>query len=260
MTKIDTLLITGSTRGLGRSLALNFSKAGYFVYAVGRDANSLNELAQTSPLIQPIIANISTEEGREIIIKNMDKHKSISVIHNAAIADPSPFDVLPERLLREHFETNFFSPILISQQLLPQITKGQRILHVTSGAANLALSSLMPYCATKAALEHATHCLNMELNSRGIYCASLRPGMIDTEMQLKFRNSEKNILPNRDFYIDAEKENLLIKPEIVAEFVAWVILKTEDTEFSRTSWNIYDAKHHPAWLFSNGYSSLLGND
>lgn len=245
---INTLLITGCTYGLGRALALKFAKDNYDVYAVGRSKDLLGELAKMHASIQPIVADITTIEGRETINEYVKQKNSISVIHNAAIAEPCQFSLMSESLLREHIETNYIAPILITQNLLPLLTKGQRILHVTSGAANMAISGLMPYCTTKAAMQLATQCLNAEMKSRGVYCANLRPGVIDTPMESKLRDADVRVLPSRDFYINLAKENKLISPELVAEFVSWVMLKTDDASFNETSWNIYDESHHQYWL------------
>jgi len=252
---INTILITGCTQGLGKALTLTFSQMGCYVYAVGRNEKALEELSQASEFIRPIVADIATDQGRHAITKHIKE--PLSIIHNAAIIKPAHFDTLSESLLREHVETNLLAPILITQQLISLLGKGQRILHISSGAASIPLSGLMPYCITKSALEFVTRCLNEELNSRGIYCANLRPGMIDTRMQLSLRNADENALPNREYYVRAENENTLIKPEIVAEFIAWVLMKTKDDVFAETLWNIYDTAHHDAWLLSAGYAHLL---
>lgn len=254
---INTILITGCTQGLGQALALKFSQIGCYVYAVGRNEQALEKLASTSEFIRPIVADIATEQGIHAITKHISEKMPLSIIHNAAIIKPAQFDTLPESLLREHIETNLLAPILITRQLISLLGNGQRILNISSGAASMPLSGLMPYCISKSALELATQCLNVELNSRGIYCANLRPGMINTRMQLNLRNADENALPNREYYIRAENENTLIEPEVVAEFIAWVLMKTKDDVFSETLWNIYDTAHHDAWLLSAGYAHLL---
>lgn len=243
---INTLLITGCSYGLGHALALKFAKDNYHVYAVGRSKNLLQELAKRSSNIVPIVADISTPDGRLAIQNSLDNEKEISIIHNAAIIEPCLFKSIKEALLREYIETNYLAPLLITHSLLSWITKGQRVLHITSGAANLAIPGLLPYCTTKAATQFAMQCLNVEMDSDEVYFANLRPGMIDTPMSSKLRNSDIKKLPSRDFYIESEKK--LIPPEVVAEFIAWVMIKTDNMTFSKTSWNIYDETYHPYWL------------
>jgi benzil reductase ((S)-benzoin forming) len=242
---IKKILITGCSQGLGHSLALQFAKKGCHVFAVGRHLEKLEALARQSSLIQAFSADIATTDGRRKIVETVAKD-SISIIHNAAILDPMMFVDLSESLWRLHFETNFFAPLLITQQLLP-VLKGQRVLHVSSGAANIPLPGLLTYCTTKASLEHATSCLNSELKEREIYFANLRPGMIDTNMQTNLRNTEKSKLPDRQFYIDSKQNNQLLSPDSVAKFVAKVVLETDNNVFCSTSWNVHDERYKE-WL------------
>jgi 3-oxoacyl-[acyl-carrier protein] reductase len=239
---INKVLVTGCSQGLGRAIALKLAEKNCRVYAVGRNEKLLTELSKTSSLIQPIAADIATEAGRQAIFSQVDQSTPFSVIHNAAISKPSLIQVLSEKLLREHFEINYFAPLFITQHFLSSFTTGQRVLHISSGAADLARPGSMPYCTSKALLEHTTKCLNAEFNDRGIYFANLRPGMIDTAMQANLRNSE--LLPDRDFYVQAAKDNKLAPPEIVAAFVAAVLLNTSDSDFSEKLWNIADPSHH----------------
>jgi benzil reductase ((S)-benzoin forming) len=96
----------------------------------------------------------------------------------------------------------------------------------------------MPYCTSKGALEHMTNCFNAEYNKQSIYFANLRPGMIDTNMQEKLRNSNERDLPERQFYLTIKRENKLRTPKIVAEFVKKVMCKTDNLVFSQKLWDI----------------------
>lgn len=245
---INRLLITGCTHGLGRALSCEFSQTECIVYAVGRNEALLNNLAQTSSQIRPILADITTEKGRAIIYEQIDKDEPFSIIHNAAMLKPSQFDSLNEASFREQIETNFISPLLITQQLLPFLHAKQRVLNITSGAANLVLPGLMPYCTSKAAMQLAMRCLSAEFESKEIFFANLNPGMMNTPMQETLRTAGESALPGCEFYRNALKEGKLIPVELVAKFVAWVLLKTEGGVFSEKTWNIYDKSHYMHWL------------
>lgn len=234
---IKNILITGASQGLGRALALQLAEMGHRVYAVGRSENLLSELPTISDLIIPIVADISQPSDREKMYQEIDKNETLSIIHNAAIAIPGLFS--DDLDAQQHFATNYFAPLEITRQLLP-LLKTQRVLHISSGAANIAMPGLLAYSASKSALEQASRCLNAELNSQQIYFSVLRPGMIDTAMQLKLRSSDPSKLPNCEFYRQAEKQHKLTDPREVAKFVIDVLLKTDNEVFSKTVWNIYD--------------------
>lgn len=233
---MPSILITGCSQGLGHALSIVFAEKGYDVYAVGRNQKLLAELGRLSPNIHPIVADIATEQGRDFIGKEVRIQDHFSIIHNAAIAVPCSFEPLSEGLLRSHFEANFFAPLLITQMLLPQLPPETKILHISSGAAHLALPGLTPYCLSKGALDHLTACLNAELEKKKIYCANLYPGVIDTKMQEGLRLAPVDILPGKDFYVQSARENKLARAEDVAKFVASIMLETSGPDFVTTRW------------------------
>jgi benzil reductase ((S)-benzoin forming) len=248
MSNINTILITGASRGLGHALATRFAHTGHMVFAVGRDPAALEQLQANHPkLIHTIVADITTEMGRDAIRKQVtNTGKPLSIIHNAAIAQTSAFPSVTEKSFQEHFVTNVFAPMLLTQQCLPLLTAGQRILHISSGAAVFPLANQLIYCASKAAVEHASRCLNVELNNREIYSGILWPGLMDSPMQEKLRTVGDPA--TREFYIKAKTQQQLLEPALVAEFVEWVLLKTNHTDFSAKTWDIYDVEQHPHWL------------
>ncbi len=82
MSNINTILITGASRGLGHALATHFAQMGHTVFAVGRDQTAIEQLEATHPqLIKPIVADITTATGRDIIHKQvMQSGKPLSII------------------------------------------------------------------------------------------------------------------------------------------------------------------------------------
>ena len=248
MPNINTILITGASRGLGHALATRFAQTGHTVLAVGRDAMALEHLQANYPkFIQAIVADITTEAGREAIYKHvMHAAKPLSIIHNAAIAETCALSNINDELFQTHFATNVFAPLLITQQCLPLLTTGQRILHISSAAAVLPLEHQLLYCTSKAALEHASRCLNTELNERGVYSGILWPGVMTTPMQEKLCTEGEPAA--REFYIKLREQKQSLQPELVAEFTEWVLLKTTNQDFSTKTWNIYDVEQHPNWL------------
>jgi NAD(P)-dependent dehydrogenase (short-subunit alcohol dehydrogenase family) len=179
----NSILITGCTHGLGRELALSFARDNIKVYAVGRDEKLISALSHDFKNITPVVADVAKESGKAVIFESLKNENLSYIIHNAAIATPSMIDNFSEKLLKEHFETNFFAPVLLNKMFLSILKQDSRVLHITSLASELSIPGLMPYCTSKSALEHMTKCFNAEFNSKGIFFANLRPGMIDTEMQ-----------------------------------------------------------------------------
>jgi NAD(P)-dependent dehydrogenase (short-subunit alcohol dehydrogenase family) len=256
---IQAVLISGCTSGLGEQLALHFSSIGCHVYAVGRNEEKLTELGRQSPSIHTIVADITQDADRLTIVEHM-KGVTFSVIHNAGMAVPALFKKLDQHAFMQHVETNFVSPLLLTQQLLPLLKPGQRILHITSGAATQPLPALLHYGTTKAAMQHALLCLDKELSEYGIRCGNLRPGLMDTPLLERWIHMDASQLPQKDFYIRAKANQRAISPSLVAIFVAWVLLKSSDDAFSQTMWNTYDEAQQHHWMPSGVEKPTLLTD
>lgn len=244
---IQNILITGCSSGLGEALALHFSSMGCHVYAVGRNEEKLIALERQNPLIHTIVADITQDTGRLTIAEHM-KGVAFSVIHNAGIAVPTLFKDVEPHSFMQHVETNFVAPLFLTQQLLPFLKSGQRILHITSGAATQPLPGLLHYGTTKAAMQHALLCLDKELSEYGIRCSNLRPGLMDTPLLERWIQMDNRQLPQKDFYVNVKANHQSISPNLVAIFVAWVLLKSSDDAFSQTMWNIYDEAQQQYWM------------
>lgn len=106
--------------------------------------------------------------------------------------------------------------------------RGQKkILVISSKAAESANRGLSSYCSTKAALEMFVKCLFLEQKAAGEYSiVALRPGIVDTNMQKKIRFSKKENFPQVDAYKRAFREKKLLKPEIVAHKI-YFLLKSD---------------------------------
>lgn len=245
---ISAVLITGCTRGLGRELAKNLSSKGCRVYAVGRTCEEFVSLSHESPSINIIQADISSAADRERILEVIvTKETSISIIHNASVASPDLFYALSESALRQHMEVNCIAPLLLTQALLPLLKNGQRILNITSGAASMPLPGLLPYCMSKAAIQHAIACLNKEFEG-DIYCGNVRPGLMDTSMIDNWLKLNANRLPQISYYQAVKSTDQLVNPALAAKFIVWVLLETNNQSFSEIAWNIYDEESHIHWL------------
>jgi len=252
---IENILITGATSGLGYALAKRFADLNCKIYAVGRNEVKLAELAAYSEKIQSIHADINNALDRASICNQIIPNEPISIIHNAALAEPCILAETTESELLNNFQTNCISPTLLTKELLPHLQQGQRVLNISSGAAEIALPGLSAYCGTKAAFQMMMSCFNVELAEKHICFANLRPGMVDTPLQKRWRETNR-FFPNQEVYINAEKDNKLIQPHIAAKFIGWVLLNTEDEDFKNKKWNIYDETDQAEWLKSDNLYQL----
>jgi len=241
---MKTILITGCSAGVGYGLVQKFLDNNYNVIAVSRNIQPLEVI--NHKLLHIVQADITNGNDQLKILAALNEasgSETIEIINNAAFGQPETFATTSLDSIRHHFETNFFAPIALLQKILAQISVS-RVLNISSGAAEFPLQSLLPYCTSKAAIHHAIKCLNLEYpNTR---FANLRPGMVDTPLQERWRDVKSEVFPNGNFYAKTKAKNKLISISTVADFVYWVI--TQPLNVFAQDWNIAKVEDHKFWL------------
>jgi short-subunit dehydrogenase len=236
------IAVIGSSTGIGFALVQKFLAHNYHVIAVSRNINPL--AAIDNKLLQIVQADITNLEDQNKISASLGEFNcTIEIINNAAYGHPEVFEKISLESIRHHFETNFFGPISLLKNILTKVDV-QRVLNISSGAAEFPLQSLLPYCTSKAAIHHGMKCLNLEYPKTKF--ANLRPGMVDTPLQERWRSVTPEIFPNGNFYAKTKEDNKLISVDTVADFVYWVI--TQPLDVFAQDWNIANEGDHKFWL------------
>ena len=205
------IIITGGSAGIGLSLVEKFRQS-YHVYTISRTIEHIEYLDNVTA-IQGDITKQSDIKKLITIVKN---ETIDGIINNAAYGMPEQLSSSPLDELYKSFDTNFFAPIKLLKSILEN-NKLNRVLNVSSGAAEFPLQNLFNYCTSKAAMHHAIKCLNLEYPT--VKFANLRPGMVDTPLQDKWRNVDPSIFPNGNYYQQAKEKNQLISPRKVSDFI-----------------------------------------
>ena len=89
---------------------------------------------------------------------------------------------------------------------------------------------------SKAALYMFYQCLNVECNPGVLIAGSLAPGIVDTDMQLELRSSSEEKLPVREKFQQFHEQRQLASTEKVSQFIASILLETNDHDFSAKEW------------------------
>lgn len=242
-------IVTGGGTGIGRALSTFLAnERDKEVIIIGRRTEPLVETAQLSPRIQYLTADVATEEGRRGILKTIAGRKLEGVIHNAGVISPiAALSQLDYEEWKEAFEINLHAPLFLTQALLPALQKHQgRVLMIGTGAAHFPVQGWAAYCSSKAALSMLTRCWQLECPEIGF--ASVMPGIVDTNMQALIRHTDQMAKDKRDFFQQLKDSHRLLKPEIVAQFLGWLLLDLDQEKFNLQEWDIYDQQHHRAWL------------
>ena len=180
------VLVTGASRGLGRTLALAFAEAGAReVFAGARKAQDIEKLkseAQAKALpITPIKLDVTIEED----IHAAARFGFIDVlVNNAGVAgygDPLQMDF--EKALEE-MNVNYFGALRLARAFAPAMVEHGTgmIVNVATAFAKVNLPLVGTYCASKAALLSLGQALRAYLSDHGVHVMTVMPTTIDTDM------------------------------------------------------------------------------
>lgn len=240
-------IITGGGTGVGKSLALALANRGEQVCIIGRRESVLQNTASLSTNITYLCSDVSTSAGREFIkqeFSNLPRIKSL--VNNAGTIEPMvPIQKISPEAWHLAMNTNLDAALFLPQLLQRQLSNG-RVLNIGSGAAYYPTKSWTAYCVSKAALAMLTRCWQIESDT--IAFSSVKPGIINTEMQDIIKANESMEPSDLSFFQRLSDANRLISTETVATFLSWLLLDIDTNRFVSQEWDIYDNSHHNEWL------------
>ena len=229
-----SVLITGTSKGIGLATALNLGRAGHKVYATMRNPSRAPELAEKTAQEQlPIkISLMDVDSDSSVKTAIADIHKDAGhidvLVNNAGIERSGSIEELSVDDFRAVMETNYFGPLRCIQAVTPQMRqrKSGCIINVTSVAGRVANSPLAPYTASKFALEALSDALAQEMKTFNVRVAVVEPGIIDTPMA---RGLEEPAQPSsycqkrRFAHLFAASLKTPVSPSLVAEKIREII-------------------------------------
>ena len=185
-----SVLITGTSTGIGLASALALGRAGHNVYATMRNPSRAPELgervAKEGLPVKVSVMDVDSDSSVKAAIANIYKEAgNIDVlVNNAGIERNGSIEELPLSDFRAVMETNYFGPLRCIQAVVTQMRqhKSGCIINVASVAGHIATSPLAPYTASKFALEALSEALAQEMKTFNIRVAIVEPGIIETPM------------------------------------------------------------------------------
>ncbi len=191
-------LVTGASRGIGRSIAISLSENGAHVILVARNAELLNEVkAEIESMggsAQVIAADLALEEAAEQIAQQIDVD-SLNVLVNNAGGNSFMSPVQSMRLSgwRKTLNLNLDSIVALTQALIPRLVNSGNgsVINVASVAGLNSSPFMSHYGAAKAALISFSRSLAVELAAQGVRVNSLVPGWIETDLTDFLRDTKE---------------------------------------------------------------------
>jgi len=194
-----TALVTGSSRGLGKEIALRLAEAGANliicyrankeearqvvseIKSMGRSATALQvDLNGTQDLTR-FVGDVNKSVQEISITSKLD-----ILINNAGVERKAPIGEITEADFDYVFNTNVKSVFFLTQALLPTLADGGRILMIGTGLTRFSLPPYITYAATKAAVTSLATYMAKTLGHRQITVNTLAPGALHTDFNRSF--------------------------------------------------------------------------
>lgn len=192
-------LVTGASRGIGRSIALALAGAGYDVvvnYASNHEAarhvvEEVHRLGRRSLAVQADISK--ADQRRRLVERALEQfHRIALLVNNAGIAPRQRVDILEagEESFDEVLAVNLKGPYFLTQLVARSMIEAKRqdptfqprIVTITSVSATASSPNRGEYCVAKAGLSMMNRLFAHRLAEYGIPVLEIRPGIIDTDM------------------------------------------------------------------------------
>jgi NAD(P)-dependent dehydrogenase (short-subunit alcohol dehydrogenase family) len=189
----QVVLVSGGSRGIGRSLAEGFAHRGATVIITGRERATLDATARAiSPpgaTVRPLVCDVADPKAIDSLVRNvLQEFGHVDTLLNVAGVNRR---MLAERLTEADYDfimdINLKGPFLLSVAIgksMLQRGRGNQI-NIVSLNNDRPLKGVMPYAASKAALGHMTRGLALEWGPRGVRVNAIAPGFILTDLTQK---------------------------------------------------------------------------
>jgi len=227
MFKSKVVLITGSSTGIGAGIAIKFASEGAAgVVLHGRKEDALKsvkeqceEAGHGNTKVHYVVGDITKQDVREKLIKEtIEKFGRLDVlVNNAGInMNAASFTDAKIDAYDQIFDVNVRSLIIVTQLAVPHLINSKGNIVNTSSAGGLrAVPNFAFYCMSKAAVDHFTRCLAVDLGPKGVRVNSINPGYIKETELGRHRGAEAAAEVQKTFIAHAEKTYPLRRPGTV---------------------------------------------
>jgi benzil reductase ((S)-benzoin forming) len=219
-------VVTGVSRGLGAALAGELLERGFTVVGIGRASNpaltgerymfvqfDLADTASTDAVLRPALEALKERQPA-----------SVCLVNNAATVDAvGTLGRLAASEIASALAVNLAAPVALANlfcRVFADAAMPRRVINVSSGAAQTALPGEAVYCVAKAGIEMLTLALAADEQGSNFRAITLRPGVMDTEMQSYARSQPSDVLPIVELFKEFHREGRLVAPAVVASKIA----------------------------------------
>ena len=216
---MQTVIVTGASSGIGRSIALQLAKMRYSLVVTGRDEKKLSRLKDIingyGAECLTVVADLEDQNApMQIVERTINHFGQIDIlVNNAGMAHAAPISDTGNEVWDQLFTVNARAPFLLCRQAIPYLKRSKNpiIINIGSVVGFKGYAGQAAYAASKHALTGFTKVLAREVQEDGIKVHLISPGGVDTTMATAMRP-------------DIDTDNL-ISPEEIAELVEFLVTR-----------------------------------
>jgi NAD(P)-dependent dehydrogenase (short-subunit alcohol dehydrogenase family) len=185
-----SVIVTGTSSGLGLETALTLGRRGHTVFATMRNPARSPELAgKVAEEKLPIHISVIDVDSDESVKRGMAQIFAQAghidaLVNNAGVAREGSTEDMPLSVFRAVMETNYFGALRCIQAVVPQMRERRSgcIVNISSISGRISTTPFGAYSASKYALEAMSEALAQEMKQFGVRVAIVEPGIIDTPL------------------------------------------------------------------------------
>lgn len=179
-----TILVTGASSGIGKSIAEECARRGAVLILIGRNTERLNSVRDSLAGEGHVAYSCDIREESDIVGLVSSLPKLDGLVNSAGINDKSLVKSLSREKIDKMFETNLFGPMLLVKEILrsKKINPGASVVFISSISAQYATISNALYASSKGAVDSFIRVLALEVAHRKIRVNGIRPGVVETPL------------------------------------------------------------------------------
>jgi NAD(P)-dependent dehydrogenase (short-subunit alcohol dehydrogenase family) len=213
-----SVVITGTSTGIGRATALAVAATGYRVFAGVRRSSDGAALIRDAerggggeivPVILDVTDPASVSAAEDEVRRLVGADGIAALVNNAGIGLTWPVEAMPLDDLRRVYDVNVFGQVAVIQAFLPLLRAAAgRMINIGSIGDRLSLPFGAPLASSKWAIASITESLRLELRPWGVHVVLIEPASIHTDAVRKVEDDAERVLremsePHRALYADS---------------------------------------------------------
>ena len=236
MERHQVAVVTGTSNGIGKEIALLLARSGFTTYATMRNLDKSSDLKiiaekESLPLLITQMDVTDEDSVKDAVNMIIEKSNRLDIlVNNAGYGLTGALEDLDMNEIKSQYETNVFGLIRTTQSVLPIMRKQNSgiIVNISSGLGRFGIAACSAYASTKFAIEGLSESMSYELEPFGIRTIIIEPGVIKTNFIKSSVVAKKSMDPNSPYIklikeMESGMENL-VKDATEPQYVAKVVL------------------------------------